>query len=120
MGRYYGLPVEAGTGGTDQYYPGAQAGYERGINWSLPTIAWPDILVGPGLLGGSTILCLEQMVMDVEVFRRCACLYEGIRTSEEHWLDEIIHASGPGANFLGQKSTLKALRDGRFYLSGRL
>src|SRR5512142_558217 len=50
MGRYYGLPVEAGTGGTDQYYPGAQAGYERALNWALPTISWPDILVGPGLL----------------------------------------------------------------------
>ena len=118
LGRYYGLPVEAGTGGTDQYYPGAQAGYERGINWALPTIAWPDILVGPGLLGGSTILCLEQMVMDVEIFRRCARLYEGVHTSEDRWLDEIIQNAGPGANFLGQKSTLKALRDGRFYLSG--
>jgi trimethylamine--corrinoid protein Co-methyltransferase len=118
LGRYYGLPVEAGTGGTDQYYPGAQSGYERGINWALPTIAWPDILVGPGLLGGSTILCLEQMVMDVEIFRRCARLYEGIHTTDDRWLDEIIQNGGPGANFLGQKSTLKALRDGRFYLSG--
>ena len=118
IGRYYGLPVEAGTGGTDQYYPGAQAGYERGINWALPTIAWPDILVGPGLLGGSTILCLEQMVMDVEIFRRCARLSDGIHTTEDRWLDEIIQNAGPGANFLGQRSTLKALRDGRFYLSG--
>jgi trimethylamine---corrinoid protein Co-methyltransferase len=118
MGRYYGLPVEAGTGGTDQYYPGAQAGYERAINWALPTIAWPDILVGPGLLGGSTILCLEQMVMDVEIFRRCERLREGIQTTEDRWLDEIIQITGPGASFTGQKSTLKALHDGRFYLSG--
>jgi trimethylamine--corrinoid protein Co-methyltransferase len=117
MGRYYGLPVEAGTGGTDQYYPGAQAAYERAINWALPTISWPDILVGPGLFGGSTILCLEQMVMDVEIFRRCARLTEGISTTEDRWLDEIIQNAGPGANFLGQKSTLKALRDGKFYLS---
>ncbi len=117
MGRYYGLPVEAGTGGTDQYYPGAQAGYERALNWALPAIAWPDILVGPGLLGGSTILCLEQMVMDVEVFRRCARLYEGVHTTEDRWLDEIIQNAGPGANFLAQKSTLKALHEGKFYLS---
>jgi trimethylamine--corrinoid protein Co-methyltransferase len=117
LGRYYGLPVEAGTGGTDQYYPGAQAGYERALNWALPAIAWPDILVGPGLLGGSTILCLEQMVMDVEIYRRCARLYEGISAAEDRWLDEIIERAGPGTNFLAQKSTLKALRDGRFYLS---
>ena len=75
MGRYYGLPVETGTGGTDQYCPGAQASYERAINWVLPALAWPDILVGPGLLGGSTILSLDQMLIDVEVFRRCMRLH---------------------------------------------
>ncbi len=117
MGRYYGFPVEAATGGTDQFYPGAQAGYERAINWSLPTIAWPDILVGPGLLGGSTILCLEQMVMDVEIFRRYSRLYEGVHTDEERWLEEAIQKAGPGGDFLKQKSTLKAIRDGKFYLS---
>ena len=117
MGRYYNFPVEAATGGTDQYYPGAQSGYERAINWSLPTIAWPDILVGPGLLGGSTILCLEQMVMDVEIFRRYSRLYDGIHTAEDRWMEEVIMKAGSGGDFLKQKSTLKALRDGKFYLS---
>jgi len=117
MGRHYGLPVEASTGGTDQYYPGAQSSYERAINWTLPSISWPDILVGPGLLGGSTILCLEQMVMDVEIFRRCSILREGIATDEDSWLEKSIIETGPGGNFLKQKSTLKAVRDGIWYLS---
>jgi trimethylamine--corrinoid protein Co-methyltransferase len=117
MGREYGLPVEAATGGTDQYYPGAQASYERAINWTLPTIAWPDILVGPGLLGGSTILCIEQMVMDVEIFRRCSRLYEGIPSDADRWLDGVMAEAGPGGNFLKQRSTMKAVRDGRWYLS---
>jgi len=117
MGRHYGLPVEGSTGGTDQYYPGAQSSYERAINWTLPAISWPDILVGPGLLGGSTILCLEQMVMDVEIFRRCSILHEGISTEEKKWLEKSILETGPGGNFLKQKSTLKAVRDGIWYLS---
>jgi trimethylamine--corrinoid protein Co-methyltransferase len=117
MGRHYGFPVEAGTGGTDQYYPGAQAGYERAINWTLPTLSWPDILVGPGLLGGSTILCLEQMLMDVEIFRRCARLHEGLSSSPDRWLVDAVADAGPGGNFLNQKSTLSSLRDGKFYLS---
>jgi trimethylamine--corrinoid protein Co-methyltransferase len=111
------LPVEGSTGGTDQYYPGAQASYERAINWALPTVAWPDILVGPGLLGGSTILCLEQMVMDVEIFRRLARLHEGINTESDKWLEETIAETGPGGNFLTQKSTLKAVREGIWYFS---
>ena len=117
MGRYYGLPVEGSTGGTDQFYPGAQASYERAINWTFPSVAWPDILVGPGLLGGSTILCPEQMVMDVEIFRRCARLHEGIATESEKWLEDSIDQTGPGGNFLKQASTLKAVREGIWYVS---
>jgi len=117
MGRHYGLPVEAATAGTDQYYPGAQAAYERALNWALPTLSWPDILVGPGLFGGSTILCLEQLILDVEVFRRCVRLHRGILTDDDLWLDHLIRQLGPGANYVGQKSTLEALHNGRFYLS---
>ena len=112
MGRYYGLPVETSAGGTDHFLPGVQAAYERAINWVLPTMAWPDILVGPGLLGGSTILSLEQMVIDVEVFRRCKRLRAGISTRDENWLEEPIETQGPGGSFVTQKSTVEALRDG--------
>jgi len=117
MGRHYGLPVEGSTGGTDQFYPGAQASYERAINWTLPSIAWPDILVGPGLLGGSTILCFEQMVMDVEIFRRCSILHKGISTADKFWLEESIAETGPGGNFMKQKSTMKAAKEGTWYMS---
>jgi len=117
MGRYYRLPVETGVGGTDHFVPGIQASYERAVNWVLPTLAWPDVLVGPGLLGGSTILSLEQMLIDVEVFRRCERLRTGIPAGESMWLDEVIQAQGPGGSFVAQKSTLQALHDGTFYLS---
>jgi trimethylamine--corrinoid protein Co-methyltransferase len=118
LGRYYHLPVEIGAGGTDHHFPGIQASYERAVNWVLPAMVWPDILVGPGLLGGSTVLSLEQMMIDVEIFRRCRRLREGIPTLEQDWLDEIIHAGGPGGSFVAQRSTLGALRNGTFYLGG--
>lgn len=117
MGRFYGLPVEASTGGTDQFYPGAQTSYERAINWTMPTLAWPDILVGPGLLGGSTILCVEQMLLDVEIFRRTAHLARGINTQPEQWLEKSLQDAGPGGNFMKQRSTSKAVRDGGWYMS---
>jgi trimethylamine---corrinoid protein Co-methyltransferase len=116
MARHYGLPAEAGAGGTDQYRPGAQAAYERALNWIMPALAWPDLLVGPGLLGGSTILSLDQMLLDVEVFRRCMRLHRGVAADADVWLDDLIRDAGPGANFVGQKSTLKALHEGTFYL----
>jgi len=117
MARYYGLPVEASTGGTNQYVPGIQAGYERAINWTLPTLAWPDILVGPGLFEGSTVLCYEQLLLDVEVFRHCRRLHQGIGTEKDQWLEEVIARLGPGGNFLKHPTTRDALRLGEWHIS---
>jgi trimethylamine--corrinoid protein Co-methyltransferase len=117
MARYYHLPVEASTGGTNEYVPGIQASYERAINWTLPTLAWPDILVGPGLFEGSTVLCYEQLLLDVEVFRHCRRLHLGIGTGKNQWLEEVIARIGPGGNFLKHHTTRDALRSGEWYLS---
>ena len=116
MGRFYNLPVEASTGGSHDYQPGIQAGYERAINWTLPSMAWPDILVGPGLFEGSTVLCYEQLCLDVEVFRYDRRLHTGIGTERDQWLEEVIARTGPGGNFLTHPSTRDALRRGEWYL----
>ena len=116
MGRYYGLPVMGEGGGTDTYVPGIQAGYERAMSSVIGTLSWPDLLVGPGLLGGAMILSLEQLVLDVEMFRMSRQAHRGIPTHEEAWLDEIIQKVGPGGNFLGEKSTIKNLRSGEWLI----
>jgi len=92
MARYYGLPVEASGIGTNHQVPGIQAGYERAMNGLLPVLSWPDILVGPGLLGGSMNLSLEQ-------------------------LEDVICRVGPGGNFLGERSTVAGTREGEWYVS---
>jgi trimethylamine--corrinoid protein Co-methyltransferase len=116
MARYYNLPVEASTGGTNQYAPGIQAGYERAINWTLPTLVWPDILVGPGLFEGSTVLCYEQLLLDIEVFRYCRRLHTGIGTDRDEWLEELIAREGPGGNFFKHHTTLQAMRQGEWHV----
>jgi len=116
MGRYYGLPVIGEGGGTDTYVPGIQAGYERAMSSVIGTLSWPDLLVGPGLLGGAMILSLEQLVIDVEMFRMSRQAHRGIPTHEEAWLDEIIQKVGPGGNFLGEKSTIKNMRSGEWLI----
>jgi trimethylamine--corrinoid protein Co-methyltransferase len=117
MARYYDLPVEASTGGTDHHVPGIQAGYERAINWTLPTLAWPDILVGPGLLGGSMILCLEQLMIDVEVFGRCKQLHRGVQSDEGRWLEDVTASVEPGGDFVSQRSTRDAVHAGEWHIS---
>jgi trimethylamine:corrinoid methyltransferase-like protein len=43
--------------------------HERTMNFLLPMLSWPDLIVGAGLMGGSMILSLEQLVIDAKVFR---------------------------------------------------
>jgi len=117
MARHYGLPVEASAMAADQYIPGIQTAYERSMNGLLATLAWPDILVGCGLMGGSMVLSLEQLLIDVEIFRMCKRAHQGIASDEDRWLEDVIHRVGPGGNFLGEPSTVRAIREGELYVS---
>ncbi len=117
MGRFYGLPVEAtGFGSTDHQIPSIQASYEGALNGLLPTLSWPDILVGPGLLGAVT-LSLEQLIIDVEVFRLSKRMYQGIGTDPDDWLEDVIATVGPGAHYLGEPSTVRRVRGDEWYIS---
>jgi trimethylamine:corrinoid methyltransferase-like protein len=117
VARMYRLPVEASVGGSDHYLPCLQAGYERALNYSLPILAKPDLLVAPGLLGGSTIFSPEQLIIDLEVIRRCKRLNRGILSSEDKWLGDAINALGPGGNYLTHPSTRKQVHSGEIYFS---
>jgi trimethylamine---corrinoid protein Co-methyltransferase len=117
VARGYGLPVTASTGGADHYVPGIQSAYERALNWSLPTISWPDLLVGPGALGGASTLCLEQLVLDVEVYRACRRLRAGIGAGiGEDDVAAALDEVGPAGDFLGRTATRDAVRGGEWFL----
>jgi trimethylamine---corrinoid protein Co-methyltransferase len=117
IARMYQLPVEATASGTDHHVPCIQAGYERAQNYSLPILSRPDLLVAPGLLGGATIFSPEQLIIDLEVIRRCKRLSQGIGSSAEKWLGEVIDTLGPGGNYLTHPSTRKSVHSGEVYYS---
>ena len=62
------------------------------------------------------ILSLEQLMIDVEMFRMSRQVFRGIPTHDEAWLDEVIQKVGPGGNFLGEKSTVKNIRSGEWLI----
>ena len=116
MGKYYQLPVEGSGGGTDAFNPGIQASYERAMSLLLGMLSWPDLMIGCGLLGGSMVMSLEQLVIDAELFRMAKQAHRGILTNEEKWLDEVIQRVGPGGNFLGEKSTVMNVHSGEWLI----
>jgi trimethylamine---corrinoid protein Co-methyltransferase len=117
MGRYYNLPVENTGIGTDHFVPGIQAGYEKAMTTLLQTAAWPDILMGAGLLGSATLLSLEQIIIDAEVFRLSKQASRGIPTGDSKWLDDVIAEIGPGGDYLAEMSTVKGIRGGEWYIN---
>jgi len=117
IARMYQLPVEATVGGSDQHVPSIQSGYERGVNFTLPIIKRPDLLVAPGLLGGATTFSPEQLIIDLEIIRRCKRLSLGIGSGADKWLGEVIEELGPGGNYLTDRSTRIAARSGEVYYS---
>ena len=116
MARHLGLPVQASVGGTDAHVPGVQAGLERALGAILPVLAWPDLLVGPGLLGGSTVYSPEQLILDVELFRRCLRLRRGMDGAFEEAVEAVLDESGPGADFIARPATRRATHEGEWHL----
>ena len=117
MARYYGLPAESSGLCTQTYEPDLQTAWEKSDGGLLVTLAGPDVLVGPGLLGGATVLCLEQIVLDVEVIRRARRAAAGVPVRDDLWLDEVLDAVGPCGSFIGERSTRTGARGGEWLLS---
>jgi trimethylamine:corrinoid methyltransferase-like protein len=67
------------------------------------------------------ILSLEQLLIDVEVFRRCQRLREGIGSPTDERLDDLLDdllgEVGPGQTFVDHRSTRDALRAGEWHIS---
>jgi trimethylamine--corrinoid protein Co-methyltransferase len=118
MARFYGLPAMGSGCGSDQFVPDVQAGYEKALDALVGDLAWPDLMVGPGGLGGSMIISLEQTVIDVEIFRMCRKAHDGIAVEDDRWLVDVLAAVGPGGSFIGEPSTRANLRSGEWFLPG--
>jgi trimethylamine--corrinoid protein Co-methyltransferase len=117
MARFYGLPVEASGCGTDHYVPGIQAAYEKAATSLLAALEWPDILCGPGLLAGALVLSLEQIVLDIEMFRMARFAHSGMPVADELWLDDVLERVAPGGTFVGEATTRRNMRAGEWYVS---
>jgi trimethylamine---corrinoid protein Co-methyltransferase len=117
MARYYGLPAESSGFCTQHFEPDLQTAWEKANGALLVALTNPDVLVGPGLLGGATILSLEQIILDVEVSRIARQAHTGVPVRHDLWLDETLTTVGPCGSFLGERSTRANVRAGEWCLS---
>ncbi len=110
LADFYGVPLSMGSFATGAKEPNWQAGLENSLSTFMAAAAGSDMLLGVGLLNGSTIWSFAQMIMDCEIFGIVAKMMEGIRVEEESLALEAIREVGPGGTFLTHPHTKQHLR----------
>lgn len=110
LADFYNLPLSMGSFATGAKEPGWQAGLENGLSTFMASAVMSDMLLGVGLLNGSTIWSFEQMIMDCEIFSIIRKMMEGIPVDAETLALEAIREAGPGGDFLTHDHTLRNMR----------
>jgi trimethylamine--corrinoid protein Co-methyltransferase len=118
LGHRYGLPVNVYGFSTNAHTLDIQNGFERGLNALLPALAGADELSGIGEMEAGVLSTYAQMVADNEFAASIHRARRGFTADEDTLAVDIIAAvmSGP-RNFLGQKHTMKYLKNGEVFLS---
>jgi trimethylamine--corrinoid protein Co-methyltransferase len=110
LADFYGVPLSMGSFATGAKEPNWQAGLENALSTFMAAAAMSDMLLGVGLLNGSTVWSFSQMLMDCEIFGIVAKMIEGIPVDEETLAVEAIREVGPGGTFLTHAHTKRHLR----------
>lgn len=111
LAKYYGLPAQAGTFGTNALVPGSQAATEHCLGTLLAVNAGADMVNGFGLLEGSTVLSFEQLMLDYDIVTELLYLAKGIEVNEETIAGDLIKEVGIGGSFLAKRHTLRHLKE---------
>jgi len=111
MADFYGIPAWFGAGGTTAKEPGVQSAYENALAMFSAYAAGADCTFGTGLLDGSRILALEQIVTDNEVFGMVTRMLRGVDVNAETLARDIIAKMGFKGDYLYDRHTRRHVRE---------
>jgi len=111
MADFYGVPAWYGAGATTAKEPGIQSAYENALAMFMAYANGADVTFGTGLLDGSRILCLENMVVDDEIIGMVKRILTGIEVSEETLAVDLIKKMGFNGNYLSADHTRAHVRE---------
>jgi len=111
MADFYGVPAWYGAGATTAKEPGIQSAYENTIAMFMAYACGADVTFGTGLLDGSRILCLENMVVDDEILGMVKRILRGVEVSDETIARDLIAKMGFNGNYLFDSHTRKHVRE---------
>jgi trimethylamine---corrinoid protein Co-methyltransferase len=111
MADFYSMPAWFGAGATTAKEPGVQSAYENALAMFAAYAAGADCTFGTGLLDGSRILALEQIVTDNEVFGMVTRLLRGVDVTSETLARELIVKMGFKGDYLFDGHTRRHARE---------
>ncbi len=111
MADFYHMPAWYGAGATTAKEPGIQSAYENTLAMFMAYANGADVTFGTGLLDGSRILCLENMVVDDEIIGMVKRVLRGIEVSDETLAVDLIKKMGFSGNYLFDAHTRKHVRE---------
>jgi trimethylamine--corrinoid protein Co-methyltransferase len=111
LAAHVGLPLVAAGMRTGSHEPDWQACTQDAFASLCTTAGGADVTGGAGTLGAGAAFCLQQLVMDAEIFSWNAKIAAGIDVDEETIALDAIKQVGIGGNFLGQRHTRRHMKD---------
>jgi trimethylamine--corrinoid protein Co-methyltransferase len=118
LGHRYGLPVNVYGFSTNSHVLDIQNGFERALNAVIPALAGADELSGIGEMEAGVMSTYAQMVADNEFASSIHRVRRGFVADEDSLAVDVIAKVMNGShNFLGQKHTMKYLKNGEVFVS---
>jgi trimethylamine--corrinoid protein Co-methyltransferase len=118
LGHRYGLPVNVYGFSTNSHTLDIQNGFERALNAVIPALAGADELSGIGEMEAGVMSTYAQMVADNEFAASIHRVRRGFVADEDSLAVDVIASVMNGShNFLGQKHTMKYLKNGEVFVS---
>ena len=109
--RYYHLPVWGFAGCSDAITADIQAGIESAL-WILwAALSGANLVHDVGYIEAGLTCSLELMVICDEIISLVRRLMRGLELTSETLALELIHAVGPGGDYLGQAHTRNHFRE---------
>jgi trimethylamine---corrinoid protein Co-methyltransferase len=116
LSEYYGCPTGVHGGKTDACFYNEQTGAEKMASMLLPVLAGAVGIGTVGHLENAVTFSPLQLILDNEMVRYAR---RAIRTpwvvDDETLATELIHAVGPGGNYLSEMHTSEHFRDEVFH-----
>ena len=107
----YRLPIRANSSLTEAKHLDAQAGAETMLCMLMAMMGGAHMLhISLGCLDSILAFSPEKMILDEEIYSRCAHMMAGPSLNDSDYAAELLAEVGPGGSFITHKSTLKNFR----------